>query len=60
MQKSYVIEAGPTFKVLGTSDPLKPDTMDGYTSPAVSDGKIFLKGGHLCCIGNSDAAAAKQ
>jgi RNA polymerase sigma factor (sigma-70 family) len=57
MQKSYVIQSGPTFKILATSDPLKPDTMDAYTSPAVSGGKIFLKAGHLCCIGKSDQPA---
>jgi outer membrane protein assembly factor BamB len=57
MQKSYVIQAGPVFKLLATNDPLKPDTMDCYTSPAVSDGKIFLKAGHLCCIGKGESAA---
>jgi RNA polymerase sigma factor (sigma-70 family) len=60
MQPSYVIQAGPTFKILATSPPLKPDTMDFYTSPAVSRGKIFFKAGHLCCIGKRDPPTDKH
>ena len=46
--KSYVVQAGPEFKLLATNglgDPSK-------ASPAVSDGRIFIKGGrYLYCIG---------
>jgi outer membrane protein assembly factor BamB len=47
--KSYVIKAGPTFEVLATND-LKDGP--GYTTPAVSSGRIFIKGkSYLWCIG---------
>jgi len=47
--KSYVIQSGPLFKVLATND--LGDPCDA--SPAVSDGKIILKGSKfLYCIGN--------
>jgi outer membrane protein assembly factor BamB len=46
--KSYVIQAGPMFKVLAVND--LGDAC--HASPAVSDGKIFLKGmKNLYCIG---------
>src|SRR5262245_31272135 len=46
--KSYVIKAGPKFELLATND-----LNDGhYTTPAVSNGRIFIKGkSHLWCIG---------
>jgi outer membrane protein assembly factor BamB len=46
--KSYVIKAGVKFEVLGTSDLGDPS----QASPAVADGRIFLRGGrNLYCIG---------
>jgi outer membrane protein assembly factor BamB len=48
--KSYVIKAGPKFEVLATNE-LEPGSQD-YTTPAVSDGRIFIKGrSFLWCIG---------
>jgi len=46
--KSYVVKAGPKFEVLGTGDLGDPS----QASPAVADGRIFLRGGrNLYCIG---------
>ncbi len=46
--KSYVLKAGPKFEVLGTSDLGDPS----QASPAVADGRIFIRGGrNLYCIG---------
>jgi outer membrane protein assembly factor BamB len=46
--KSYVVKAGPKFEVLGVSDLGDPSP----ASPAVADGRIFLRGGrNLYCIG---------
>lgn len=49
--KSYVIRAGPEFEILGTSD-----LGDGSpASPAVSGGKLFLKGRkQLYCIASPE------
>lgn len=45
---SYVLRAGPTLEVLGRSDLGDP----GPASPAVADGRLFLKGRQfLFCIG---------
>jgi outer membrane protein assembly factor BamB len=47
--KTYVIEPGPRFKILAVND-----LNDGpdYTTPAVSGGRIFIKGkSYLWCIG---------
>jgi outer membrane protein assembly factor BamB len=46
--KSYVLQAGPEFRVLAVNDLGDPC----HASPAVSDGKILLKGSRfLYCIG---------
>jgi outer membrane protein assembly factor BamB len=46
--KSYVLKAGPKLDVLGTSDLGDP----GEASPAVANGRLFLKGRRfLYCIG---------
>jgi len=46
--KSYVVQSGPEFKILGTSDLGDPND----ASPAVADGKLFLRGRKfLFCIG---------
>ncbi len=46
--KSYAVKAGPKFEVLGTGDLGDPS----QASPAVADGRIFLRGGrNLCCVG---------
>jgi len=46
--KSFVVQAGPKFEILGTSDLGDPS----QASPAVADGRLFLRGGrHLYCIG---------
>jgi outer membrane protein assembly factor BamB len=47
--KSYVIRADPKLEILATND-----LNDGpdYTTPAISDGRIFIKGkSYLWCIG---------
>jgi outer membrane protein assembly factor BamB len=47
--KSYVLQAGPEFKILAVNELGDPC----HASPAVSDGKIILKGSKfLYCIGN--------
>jgi outer membrane protein assembly factor BamB len=48
-QRSYVIESGPEFKILATNN---LDDGPGYPTPAVSNGRIFIKGkSYLWCIG---------
>jgi outer membrane protein assembly factor BamB len=47
--RTYVIQAGPEFKVLAVND---LDDNPDYTSAAVSGGRIFIKGkSYLWCIG---------
>jgi outer membrane protein assembly factor BamB len=47
--KSHVVKAGPKLEVLGTSDLGDPS----QASPAVADGRLFIKGGrNLYCIGS--------
>ena len=47
--KSYVVQGGPEFKVLGTGD--LGDS--NHASPAVSNGRIFLVGlKNIYCVGN--------
>jgi outer membrane protein assembly factor BamB len=47
--KSYVIQAGPTYTELAVND---LHDSPGYTTPAVSNGRIFIKGkSYLWCIG---------
>jgi outer membrane protein assembly factor BamB len=46
--KSVVVQAGPKYEALGTGD--LGDSSNA--SPAVADGKLFIKGGrNLYCIG---------
>jgi outer membrane protein assembly factor BamB len=48
-QRTYVIPAGPEFKVLAVND---LDDGPDYTTPAVSDGRIYIRGkSYLWCIG---------
>jgi outer membrane protein assembly factor BamB len=50
--KSYVIKAGPQFEVLATNDLETTGGAQDYTTPAVSGGRIFIKGrSFLWCIG---------
>jgi outer membrane protein assembly factor BamB len=47
--RSYVIKAGPEFEVLATND---LDDGPDYATPAVSDGRLFIKGkSYLWCVG---------
>jgi outer membrane protein assembly factor BamB len=47
--KSYVINAGPKYENLATNDLFDGDN---YTTPAISGGRIFIKGrSYLWCIG---------
>jgi len=49
--KSYVVNAGPKFEVLATND--LGD--GGPASPAVTDGRLFLKGRKwLYCVGRNN------
>jgi outer membrane protein assembly factor BamB len=53
--RSYVVKAGPKFEVLATNE-----LNDGpeYITPAVSGGRIFIKGkAYLWCIGKTEAAS---
>lgn len=51
--RSYVLKAGPTLEILGQSD--LGDS--GTASPAVADGKLFLKGRQfLFCVGKKIGA----
>jgi outer membrane protein assembly factor BamB len=50
--KSYVIKAGPKFEVLAVND---LDDGPDYTTPAVSGGRLFIKGkSYLWCIGTKE------
>jgi outer membrane protein assembly factor BamB len=47
--KSYVVKAGPKFEIIAVND---LDDGNNYTTAAVSDGRIFIKGkSYLWCIG---------
>ena len=47
--KSYVVKGGPKFEQLAVNSLDDPN----YASPAISDGRIYLKGvKFLYCIGN--------
>jgi outer membrane protein assembly factor BamB len=47
--KSYVIEAGPEFKILAVNN---LNDSPGYTTPAISGGRMYMKGkSYLWCIG---------
>ena len=46
--KSFVVQAGPTFRVLAVNDLGDPN----QASAAAADGRLFLKGGrNLYCVG---------
>jgi outer membrane protein assembly factor BamB len=50
--KSYVVKAGPRLEVLGSSDLYDGGDYHSSSSPAVSAGRVFIKGKtHLWCIG---------
>jgi outer membrane protein assembly factor BamB len=52
--RSYVVKAGPKFEVLAAND-LGQDGDQNYATPAVSDGRIFIKGrSYLWCIGTRE------
>jgi outer membrane protein assembly factor BamB len=47
--KSFVVQAGPKVELLGTNDLGDPS----HASPAVADGRLFIKGGrNVYCIGS--------
>jgi outer membrane protein assembly factor BamB len=50
--KSYVIKAGPKYEVLAVN---ALDDGPDYTTPAVSNGRLFIKGkSYLWCIGTKE------
>jgi outer membrane protein assembly factor BamB len=50
--RSYVIQAGPRFEQLASND---LDDGPDYTTPAVSNGRLFIKGkSYLWCIGKKE------
>ena len=52
-RRSYVIKAGTTFEILATNDLETEGGSQDYTTPAVSNGRIYIKGrAYLWCIGN--------
>jgi outer membrane protein assembly factor BamB len=53
--KSYVIRSGARFELLATND---LDDGPDYTTPAVSNGRLFIKGkSYLWCIGRKGRGA---
>ncbi len=53
---THVLEVGPEFKVLATN----PLGEEAYSSPAISQGQIFIRGEkHLFCIGPRAQVATK-
>jgi outer membrane protein assembly factor BamB len=53
--KSYVIKAGPKFELLDTGELMDGADYHSSTSPAVSGGRLFIKGKtHLWCIGKKE------
>jgi outer membrane protein assembly factor BamB len=51
-RRSYVIKAGPEFEVLATNDLEGSGGGHDYTTPAVANGRLFIKGRtHMWCIG---------
>ncbi len=56
--RTYVVKVGPEFEVLATND---LDDNPDYTSAAVSNGRIFIKGkSYLWCIAAGGATNASQ
>ena len=50
--RSYVIKAGPKFELLATNDLEQEGGSQDYTTAAVADGRIYIKGRYyLWCIG---------
>src|SRR5262249_19278696 len=50
--RSYVIKAGPKFELLGNSELADGGDYPSSAAPAVSGGRLFIKGKtHLWCIG---------
>jgi outer membrane protein assembly factor BamB len=50
--KSYVIKSGPQFELLATNDLESGGGSQDYSTPAVSEGCIYIKGrAFLWCIG---------
>ena len=53
---THVLEVGPDFKVLATN----PLGEEAYSSPAISQGQMFIRGEkHLFCIGPRKEVASK-
>jgi hypothetical protein len=51
-RRSYVIKAGPKFESLATNDLEQEGGSQDYTTPAVSDGRLYFKGRYyLWCVG---------
>jgi len=49
---SYVLKAGPTYELLATNELEVEGGSQDYTTPAVANGRIYIKGRHnLWCIG---------
>jgi outer membrane protein assembly factor BamB len=50
--KSYVIKAGPKYELLAVNDLESQGGGHDYTTPAVSNGRLYIKGrSYLWCIG---------
>jgi outer membrane protein assembly factor BamB len=51
-RRTYVIKAGPKYEVLAVNDLEEEGGSQDYTTPAVSDGRLYFKGrNYLWCIG---------
>jgi outer membrane protein assembly factor BamB len=50
--RTYVIKAGPNYELLATNDLEQEGGSQNYTTPAIADGRIYIKGRYyLWCIG---------
>jgi hypothetical protein len=51
-RRTYVIKAGPKFEILAQNDLELEGGSQDYTTPAIADGRIYIKGRYnLWCIG---------
>jgi outer membrane protein assembly factor BamB len=54
-KRTFVLKAGPSFELLATNDLETDGGAQDYTTPAVSDGRIYFKGrSTLWCVGKKE------
>lgn len=53
--ESYVVKAGDTFELMAHNDAFEDDSSDFSSTPAISDGDLFMRSGdRLYCISSSE------